>query len=157
MNALSTASPPSTESGLCFQHFNWGSLDILSKQEFGGVSGKLFLKELLGLTGMEVSANVMAPGQGMPFCHRHRLNEELYIFLSGSGQFMVGDAIFAVGPGSCVRVVPQGIRCWRNTGDEPLHFLCIQAPAGGLATQATQDGIGAGRPHWNRRPLEVAP
>lgn len=67
---------------------------------------------------------------------------------------MIGDRVIEIGPGSCIRVAPSGIRCWRNTGNEPLQFLCIQAPAAGMSRQYNEDGVGAGRPHWNRRAKE---
>jgi len=46
--------------------------------------GKLFLKHELGLTGMEVSINKMAPGEQMPYSHKHKTNEELFIFIKGT-------------------------------------------------------------------------
>ena len=53
------------------------------------VRGKVFLKEALGLTGIEISWNCFPPGASIPFLHTHRENEEVYMFLSGSGEFMV--------------------------------------------------------------------
>ena len=91
--------------------------------------GKLMLGEALGLSGMEVSLNTLPPGVAMPFAHRHRAHEELYLFLSGRGELRVDDERFEVGPGSCVRVAPEGARVWRNSGDEPLTYVVIQAHA----------------------------
>lgn len=150
MNPANQDTPPVLREGDHYRHASFGSLEEVAQRQFAGIGGKLFLKEALGLSSMEVSVNVMQPGQGMPFLHSHRQNQELYVFLSGSGQFMVGESVFNVGPGSCVRVDPAGVRCWRSTGNEPLHFLCIQSPAGGLSSQFLEDGVGAGRPHWNR-------
>ena len=39
--------------------------------------GKLFLRNLLGSAGLEMSLNVVPPGKGMPFLHRHRENDEV--------------------------------------------------------------------------------
>ena len=36
------------------------------------IRGKLFLRSLLGSAGLEMSLNVVPPGKGMPFLHRHR-------------------------------------------------------------------------------------
>ena len=41
--------------------------------------GKLFLRNLLGSAGLEVSLNVLPPGKGVPFLHRHRENDEVYL------------------------------------------------------------------------------
>jgi uncharacterized cupin superfamily protein len=104
------------------------------------VPGKLFLQERLGLTGIELSLNALPPGGATPFLHRHRRNEELYVFLSGEGQFQVDGQCFAVREGTAVRVAPAGRRAWRNTGAQPLVVLVIQAPAGGIGGATTSDG-----------------
>ena len=88
--------------------------------------GKGFLGQRLGLTGMEVSLNAMAPGQSVPFSHAHKQNEELYLFLSGSGEMLLDNEVVKVGAGSAARISPAVVRCWRNTGDVPL--TCIVVP-----------------------------
>ena len=40
------------------------------------VRGKVFLRNLLGSAGLEMSLNVVPPGKSMPFLHRHQQNEE---------------------------------------------------------------------------------
>ena len=50
---------------------------------------KLFLKDLLGLTGCELSVNKMAAGSKAPFAHKHKKNEELWIVLKGTGSIGV--------------------------------------------------------------------
>lgn len=105
------------------------------------IRGKLFLKDLLGLTSMEVSFNKLSPGGGMPFLHRHSQNEELYIFLGGQGQFMVDDQVFDVEEGSVVRVSPNGARAWRNTSEVPLTSIVIQAVDGSMAQGTIEDGV----------------
>lgn len=110
--------------------------------------GKHFLKEELGLSGMEISINSLPGGVAMPFTHTHRLNEEVYFFLSGEGEFSVDDNIVPVGPGSVVRVAPEGRRCWRNTGEQPLNYLVIQARNGSMAESTTEDGLPAPGNPW---------
>jgi mannose-6-phosphate isomerase-like protein (cupin superfamily) len=95
--------------------------------------GKLFLGERLGLKAMEVSLNSLPRGVAMPFSHRHRANEELYLFLAGRGEMTVDGETFEVCAGSAVGVQPEGVRTWRNVGDEPLVYVVVQAsPQGGL-------------------------
>jgi mannose-6-phosphate isomerase-like protein (cupin superfamily) len=108
--------------------------------KLGRVPGKMFLQEALGLTGMEISLSVIGPGRGIPFLHRHRAHEEVYVFLSGSGEFQVDGVRFPVSEGSVVRVAPAGARAYRNTGDVPMAFACIQATAGGVAASTISDG-----------------
>ncbi len=112
------------------------------------VPGKVFIKEALHLTGVEMSYNCFPPGFSMPFLHAHRDNEEVYLFLSGQGEFMVDDEVFAVGEGSVVRVAPGGSRAYRNAGEAPMYFIVLQVkdgsePAGGVA-----DGVPQGKPQW---------
>ena len=94
--------------------------------------GKLFLHQPLKMTGAEVSLNRMAPGLAMPFLHKHRLNEEIYFFIGGEGEFQVNDEVFAVGPGSVVRVEPAVARGWRSTGGQPLDYIVLQVPHNGF-------------------------
>jgi hypothetical protein len=76
--------------------------------KLGAVRGKLFLKGVLGLTSMEVSLGKMGPGAGLPFFHRHREHEELYIIVGGRGQFQIDDQVLDVREGSVIRVAPGG-------------------------------------------------
>jgi mannose-6-phosphate isomerase-like protein (cupin superfamily) len=105
------------------------------------VPGKKFLKEELGLTGMEVSINRLPPAASMPFSHKHRENEELYIFLKGAGEFCVDGKWIQVQEGSVVRVAPEGVRTWRSSSNEELLFIVIQAKAGTMNDHTIQDGV----------------
>ncbi len=103
------------------------------------VEGKVFLKSLLGLTSSEISINKLPPKTSIPFHHRHEKNEEIYIFIKGTGQFQIDDQIFPISEGTIVRVAPKGARCWRNTSEEPLYYIVIQAPAAGYGNDDTID------------------
>ena len=103
-------------------------------------AAKCFLKDRIGLNGMEVSLNAMQPGQAVPFVHRHRSNEELYIFLSGDGEFQADGKTFPIRAGSCIRCAPEVRRSWRNSGKSELIFVVIQAPNQAMATSLIQDG-----------------
>ena len=105
------------------------------------VAGKQFLKEELGLTSMEVSLNKFPAGTSMPFSHKHRDNEELYLFLKGKGEFCVDGDWFEVQEGSAIKVAPNGVRTWRSSSSEELLFIVIQAKAGSLERGSIQDGI----------------
>ncbi|HEU5280470.1 MAG TPA: cupin domain-containing protein [Gammaproteobacteria bacterium] len=105
------------------------------------VAGKQFLKGELDLTGMEVSLNKFPAGTSMPFSHKHRENEEFYIFLKGKGEFCVDGDWFDVQEGSAIRVAPKGVRTWRSSSSEELLFIVIQAKAGSFEGDSIQDGI----------------
>lgn len=106
-----------------------------------GFPGKLFLKEPLAMTGMEVSMNKLPAGQSVPFYHQHREHEELYIFLRGKGQFLIDGNVIDVQEGSVIRVAPDGVRTWRNHSQEDLVYIVIQAKAGSLSANQIEDGV----------------
>lgn len=108
--------------------------------------GKVFLKELLGLTGMEISFGVMPPRAAASFKHKHKENEEVYLFLRGSGQMLLDDVPVDVAPGTAVRIAPEGVRTWRSTSDEPLFYVVIQAKEGTLTQWTLTDGVGVHEP-----------
>ena len=111
--------------------------------------GKLFLRSLLGSAGLEVSLNVVPPGEGMPFLHRHRQNDELYVVVGGRGQFLVDGECLDVEEGSAVRMNPPAARAWRNNSDAPLYLLCIQYRADSVIEGGTLDGQRVdGKPTW---------
>lgn len=133
--------------GTNFASFDAGSLDDLFQYDLQHprlprkVKGKLFLKEILGLTGMQVSLNRLPAGVAVPFTHKHQQNEELYIFIKGSGQMQVDGEIIEVKEGSAVRVSPEGSRVWRNNSSEDLYYIVIQAKDGSLAQDTFEDGV----------------
>ena len=117
-------------------------------EEFGVVEvgdllafeGKAFLKDLTGATAMEFSVGSLPAGEALPFKHKHKQNEEVYVFLSGRGVMTLDGEDFPVASGSVVRVAPSVVRTHRNTGDTPLVFLCFQAKAGSLVQATLDDG-----------------
>ena len=111
---------------------------------------KRFLKRDLGLSSMEISVNAMQPGEALPFRHRHEQNEEVYIFLDGEGEFEADGERFPIGPGTVVRCAPGASRSWRNTGDRPMPYVCIQARAEsyGPGHTVTDGRPGEGKPGW---------
>jgi mannose-6-phosphate isomerase-like protein (cupin superfamily) len=135
-----------TSNGRHYAVENLGALESWGRHAFTHaafpkpVPGKKFVKDALGLTGMEISFNSVPGHAAIPFYHRHNANEELYVFLSGQGEMQVDGQAFAVTEGSAVRVAPAGKRAWRNTGDAPLVFLVIQARAGSLPKGDISDG-----------------
>ena len=122
---------------------------IFNHPLIGKVPGKLFLKDALRLSGMEVSLGVLPAGHGTPFLHAHRQNEELYIFVQGRGQIVVDGEVIDVAEGSVVRIAPAGARAWRNNSAEDLYYIVVQAKAGTLANGTITDGVEVpGSPGW---------
>jgi mannose-6-phosphate isomerase-like protein (cupin superfamily) len=104
--------------------------------------GKLFLKEVLGLSAMEISFGLIPPKSSIPFYHKHQQNEEVYLFLNGEGQFQVDGQFMEITEGTAIRVSPEGVRCARNSSAEPMFYIVIQAKAGTLEQWTGTDGVG---------------
>jgi mannose-6-phosphate isomerase-like protein (cupin superfamily) len=110
------------------------------------VVGKLFLKDHLNLTSMQVSLNKLRPGAAVPFYHAHKNNEELYIFTGGSGQMQIDDQLIDVQEGTVIRIAPAGWRTWRNNSCEDLYYIVLQAKDGSLDNDTFDDGIPSEKP-----------
>ncbi len=143
--SLSPAVP--TRQGEHFTATDLGRLADLARYEMTipqfkrPLRGKVFLKGLLGLTSMEVSVTTLPKGAAIPFLHRHRAHEELYLFTGGRGQMQVDGETLDVAEGSMVRVATGGARGIRAAPDSELSYLCIQAREGTVPdAEAADDG-----------------
>ena len=96
--------------------------------------------ETLSLTSNEMSFNYLPAGKFVPFVHSHKLNEEVYIILSGTGKFAVDGEEFNIREGSVIRVSPAGERAI-TAGNEDLVYICVQAQDGSLTQSTNDDGI----------------
>ena len=90
------------------------------------VEGKIFLGQELGMTGAEASLQRIGAGEDAPFLHSHKTHEELYVIISGKGEYEVDGEKTAVSEGSIIRVAPAGVRALRNNSDKDLVMMCIQ-------------------------------
>lgn len=105
------------------------------------IPGKVFGGAALKATGAEFSFQSFAPGTETGFLHTHKTHEELYFFLSGSGEFQVDGKVFPVCEGSIVRVAPAGMRSVRNNGQTPLIMLCVQYKGATFTAEDAADGV----------------
>lgn len=129
-----------------FTAVNIGDIDKISEYSIihpklqQAIQGKVFVKDATNAGGMEISFNSLPPKTELPYFHRHFQNEETYIFLKGSGDFQVDEDCFPIQEGCVVRVAPTGIRCFRNTSDEPMIYIVIQSKENSLAQYSHGDG-----------------
>jgi mannose-6-phosphate isomerase-like protein (cupin superfamily) len=130
----------------------WGDLSFVLpaipgfNPEATPVKGKQFFNEALQMDSMQISLNSLPPGATQPFIHRHQQNDELLVFIQGTGEFMLNQEIRPIQPGDLFYLKPSVERCWRNTGDVPLCFAVIQAKAGSLVQHTFDDGVPVNRP-----------
>lgn len=135
-----------TSEGLNHLAIDLGSLNQISDYSYihhklhHEVKGKIFLGEILKSSSAEISFNSLPPHTDIPFLHKHRNHEEIYITLKGSGQFQVDGNIFNISEGSVVKVMPEGVRTLRNTSDDTMIYICLQVQAGSLNSRYIEDG-----------------
>ncbi|MDA3043205.1 cupin domain-containing protein [Campylobacter sp. VBCF_06 NA8] len=113
------------------KNYTFARLDSNERVEF---------KELLGLSGCEISLNTLPAGISVPFVHAHVQNEEVYIVLEGSGKLFIDGEEIAIAKGDIFKIDPSGERCI-SAGDETIRFLCIQVKAGSLEQYTDTDGV----------------
>lgn len=117
-----------------------GSLDSVTR---------VTLKDILGLTGAEVSVNRLPAGAEIPFAHSHKRNEEIYIFTSGKGWFWLDGILHPVKEGSCYRISPSSSRSIKADAESGLSYFCIQVDEGSLVQSTREDGIiSEKKPNW---------
>ena len=80
----------------------------------------------------------MPAGQKLPFNHKHKQNEEVYIFLKGRSSMTLDGKTVEVKEGTCVKVLPEVSRTMESKTD--LQFICVQAKAGSLVQFGMGDG-----------------
>ena len=108
------------------------------------IFGKMFVNEFMELSGCEISFNAFAPGQFIPFNHKHINNEETFIFLSGFGECEIDGEKIKVEEGSIINMQANAIRNVCNTSkDCALNFIVIQTKKDSMnSIELTKDGIG---------------
>ena len=74
----------------------------------------------------------IAPGFRIPFGHKHKQQEEVYVVVGGSGRAKLGDEIIELRAWDVLRVAPAVMRSF-EAGPDGMDVLCIggRKPAGG--------------------------
>ena len=69
------------------------------------------------------------PGGGPPL-HRHREEDELFLVLEGTEEFLAGGTWTAVGPGGAVWLPRGTAHTFRNAGETPSRHWVLTTPSG---------------------------
>ncbi len=101
-------------------------------------NGKAFLHDVLGLTSCEISVSIMPKGVKLPFNHKHKQNEEIYIFLKGEGVMTLDGENVEFKEGTCIKVLPSTQRTMEAKTD--IEYICVQAKENSLVQFAFGDG-----------------
>lgn len=84
--------------------------------------------EKIGARKLGCNLTVIPPGKAAFPQHSHRVNEELFFIVEGTGELRLGDATHAVRAGDVIACPPGGpatAHQFVNTGDAPLKFLAV--------------------------------
>lgn len=98
-------------------------LDHMQKgSRFAAWTGEI--GQMLGLTRLGAMLHVVPPGKRAAPFHRHHGSDEMFLILSGTGQYRTDDALIDVGPGDCLGA-PAGGTAHQiiNTGSEELRYI----------------------------------
>ena len=100
---------------------------------------KVFLHDILGLTSSEISISTMKAGEKSAFAHKHKQNEEIYIFLHGKGSMVLDEKMINVEEGTCIKVSPSVSRL--IICEDDMEYICIQAKENSLTQFTGADAI----------------
>lgn len=81
----------------------------------------------LGLEESGISYLRMEPGFRLPFGHKHKNQEEVYVLVSGSAHMKIEDEVRDLKPWDAVRVHKDTMRTF-EAGDAGAEFLIVGAP-----------------------------
>jgi quercetin dioxygenase-like cupin family protein len=80
--------------------------------------------ELVGITYQR-----LAPNLRIPWGHKHKTQEEVFVLVSGSARFKVGDEIHELKPWDAVRVHKDAMRGF-EAGPDGAEFVVVGCPGG---------------------------
>lgn len=107
-----------------------------------GLEGKMearFLRVDLGCEECGVTYLRLAPGFRVPFGHKHKVQEEVYVLVSGSARIKVDDDVHELEPWSAVRMskdVTRGL----EAGPDGAEFVLVGAPHTGPGDAIVEQG-----------------
>lgn len=97
---------------------------LLERYDLDSVGEARYVREELGAVQTGLTHYRLRPGRSQGWAHRHKVVEEVYVALSGSGRVKVDDEVFELGPLDAVRVAPASAR-ELEAGPEGLEVLAF--------------------------------
>ena len=90
-----------------------------------------FAREQLGLSELGLSYQRLTPNYRMPFGHKQKRQEEVYVLLSGSARLKLDDEVVDLKQWDLIRVPKEVTRNF-EAGPDGVEILAIGAPNTGL-------------------------
>lgn len=95
-------------------------------QRFDARMGRVSMQ--LGAEKLGYNITAVPPGKRAFPLHNHRVNEEMFFILQGSGELRLGDAVHPIRTGDIIACPPGGPETAHqiaNTSDKELRYLSI--------------------------------
>jgi quercetin dioxygenase-like cupin family protein len=110
---------------------NLKQIDAMERAKAAGIDARM-ARGALGSEHLGVSYFGYAPNSRGTVGHRHRVQEEAYVVLRGSGKVRLDDEVFDLSEWDVVRVAPEVVRGFRS-GPDGMDVLAIGSdrPEGG--------------------------
>lgn len=105
-------------------------IKIQEGYHFNGVGGlvvRLVHPDVCGSDQLGMGVVYMNPGEELP-PHKH-FNEEAYYIISGTGIMSIDGESIALEKNMAVYMPAESVHYTKNTGSEPLVFICALSPA----------------------------
>jgi quercetin dioxygenase-like cupin family protein len=83
-----------------------------------------FARNVLEAREIGVSRFTYEPGARMPWAHRHKVQEEVYVVVAGSGRAKLDDEVIELAAWDVIRVAPRVIRSF-EAGPDGMDMICI--------------------------------
>ena len=98
-----------------------------------------FAREPLELQNSGVGYVRLAPGERMPFGHRHKEQEEVYVVVGGGGRVKLDDEVVELRRWDAVRIARDTMRNL-EAGDEGIELILFGAPNTGSGDAEVTQG-----------------
>jgi uncharacterized cupin superfamily protein len=82
----------------------------------------------LGAQKLGYNVTAVRPGKRAFPLHNHRVNEEMFFILEGTGEIRIGDAVHPIRPGDVIACPPGGTETAHqivNSGSSELKYLAV--------------------------------
>src|SRR5438445_12699590 len=97
---------------------------------FNQIKEKEFLSRPMGCRGVGFSFVRYKSGEGATYVHRHKVQEEVFITLKGTGSIILDGKPISMPEGTIVRVARRVYRALRNDSNKDVIYmmLCAMPP-----------------------------
>jgi len=97
------------------------------KMPVAKVKDKEFLSRQMGCRGVGFSFVRYKPGEGATYVHRHKVQEEVFITLEGTGSLILDGKRISMPEGTCIRVAPKVYRALGNDSKRDVVYMILGA------------------------------